>query len=112
MPRRVSSQLEDNVHQGSVVGWLPIPNRRLETNLLSGMNRGFVQTVAQALHYPHDTKIARGFKDHFKHNLTLDTQASGFRGVNWSGFRDYFGRLHFAGGGIVRWFGTNGSRRD
>ena len=54
----VSSQLEDDVDQGGVVGWLTIPNCWLEANLLSGMNRSFIQAVAQTLHHPHDTKIA------------------------------------------------------
>jgi hypothetical protein len=43
-------QLKHNMHQGGVVGWLPIPLGWLEANLFRGMPGGLIETVAQALH--------------------------------------------------------------
>ena len=51
-------QLEYDVDQSGVVGWLAIAFGGFETNLLCGMHGGFVQTVAQALHDAHDAKLA------------------------------------------------------
>ena len=53
-----SCQLENDMHQGGVIGWLPVPFCGLEANLFCGMDCRLIQTVAQTLHYAHDAQPA------------------------------------------------------
>src|ERR1700687_3058603 len=99
------------MHQGGVVGWLSIPLGWLEANLFCSMHGGLVETVAQALHYAHNAKLAGGFENHLEHHLALNAEASGLWRVHRSGLENDFGGNHFAGG-IVGLLGTELSHGD
>src|ERR1700736_252223 len=99
------------MHHGGVVGRLPISLSWLEANLFRGGRGGLIETVAQALHYAHNPKLARSFKNHFEHHLTLNAEVSGFWRVSRSGLEDDFRGNHLAGA-IVGLLGAKLSHRD
>src|SRR4029077_13620674 len=96
--RNLSGQLEHDMHQSGVVGRLPISLGWLEANLFRSVRGGLIETVAQTLHYAHNTKLAGSFENYLEHHFTFNAETSSFRCVRRSRFEDDFRGKHLAGG--------------
>lgn len=92
------------------VGRLAILESGLELDFLRGLNRCFIESMAQSLHNSLDANLTIRGKQNFQQNFAFDFEASPFFSVNRAGLESDLGRYRSCNG--LGCFGFGRRRRN